>query len=205
MAGIAGLISRQRPEQCRAIVGSMIGAMTRRPSDVSGIHGDPEMSVWVGWVSHNDSGRVERRDTGPTGDVSVIVADGLLSSAAASAAAPASAALFERYPQEREQVFAKFNALHSGVVIDRAARRTLVFTDRHGLDRIYYGETKEGLFFASEAKALLQVVPEFREMNREGVADLIAFGCVLRDRSLFRGVRSLPAGSLFVYENGARR
>ena len=205
MAGIAGVISRQRPEQCRAIVGSMIASMTQRRTDVSGIHADPEMSVWVGWVSHNDSGRIERGDTVQTADVALIVADGPVSPFAAAPALPSPASLLERLRREGESAFAHFNGLHSGVLVDRTTRRTLVFNDPHGLDRIYYGETRHGLYFASEAKALLQAVPEFRALNAEGVADQIAFGCVLGGRTLFRGIWSLPAGSLSVYENGRRR
>jgi asparagine synthase (glutamine-hydrolysing) len=158
-----------------------------------------------GWVSHNDSGRIERHDTSPTTDVALIVADGPVSPFATTSTLPSAASLVERYRREGEQAFAHFNGLHSGVLVDRATRRTVVFNDRHGLDRIYYGETRDGLYFASEAKALLQAVPEFRTLNAEGVADLVAFGCVLGDRTLFRGIRSLPAGSLSVYENGRRR
>ncbi len=201
MAGIAGVISSQPSDTCRAIVRSMLASMTRRRTDVSGVHCEPGTSTWIGWVSHNDSGRIERRDTEQTTDLAVIAADGPVS---ASAAQPASR-LVERYRREGQEAFAHFDGLHSGVLVDRKAGRTFVFNDPNGLDRIYYGQTKDGLFFASEAKALLQAVPEFRALDPDGVADLIAFGCVLDDRTLFRGIRSLPAGSVSVYDGGQRR
>lgn len=205
MAGIAGVISHQRPEQCRAIVRAMAESMARRPSDVTGLHWDPEMSVYIGWVSHNDSGRLERRCTQSTTDVTLVVADGPVSEAATESTAPSALALLQQYRRDGERAFAQFNGLHSGVLVDRTTRRTFVFNDPHGIDRIYYGETKHGLYFASEAKALLRIIPQFRSLNPDGVADLVAFGCVLEGRTLFNGIRWLPAGSLSVYENGARR
>jgi asparagine synthase (glutamine-hydrolysing) len=73
----------------------------------------------------------------------------------------------------------------------------LLFNDRYGLNRIYYHECKEGLYFSSEAKSLLKVLPELRHFNYDSFGETFSFGCVLQNRTLFKGIYLLPGGSLW--------
>ena len=61
------------------------------------------------------------------------------------------------------------------------------------------------IYFASEAKALLCVLPELREFDHQGVAEFLTYGCTLGERTLFRGIQMLPGGSLWSFENRACR
>ena len=67
------------------------------------------------------------------------------------------------------------------------------------LNRIYVHEQNGRLFFSSEAKSLLAVVPELRELDPRGLAEWFSCGCVLGNRTLFRGISLLPPGSAWIF------
>ena len=102
----------------------------------------------------------------------------------------------------RRSFVEKLNGLFSGLLIDKRQGKAFLFNDRYGVERVYWHETKDGIFFASEAKALLRVLPELRAFDKEGVAQFLTFGCTLGERTLFRGVHLLPEGSVWSFENG---
>ena len=59
---------------------------------------------------------------------------------------------------EEDPLFpARLNGRFHGLVVDRSEKTALLFNDRYGMHRIYYHESKDGFFFAAEAKAILAV------------------------------------------------
>jgi asparagine synthase (glutamine-hydrolysing) len=109
------------------------------------------------------------------------------------------------YEEQGDAFFEKLNGLFSGLLIDRRHGRVILFNDRYGMERIYWHETPDVFYFASEAKALLRVVPELREFDCEGVAQFFGAGCALNGRTLFRGIQLLPGASRWIFENGSTR
>lgn len=98
----------------------------------------------------------------------------------------------------------KLNGWFSGLLVDLCHKRAVLFNDRYGLGRIYYYETSECLFFASEAKALLEVSSELRRLDLRGAAETFACGSVMQDRTMFEGVRLLPPASIWTFEPDGR-
>ena len=93
--------------------------------------------------------------------------------------------LVHRYEDEAE--FPKgLNGRFHGLVADRHRGTVTLFNDRFGLQRLYYHESKDGCYFAAEAKAILKVRPELRAIDPRGLAEFITCGCVLENRTLFR-------------------
>jgi len=113
--------------------------------------------------------------------------------------------IVERYCHEGDQFPSSLNGVFSGVVIDRRKNRTVLFNDRYGLERLYLHDGPAGTYFASEAKALLAVLPELRNFDEDGVAEFIAFGSCLNWKTLFRGIRLLEGGSRLTFQNGTCR
>jgi asparagine synthase (glutamine-hydrolysing) len=95
------------------------------------------------------------------------------------------------------------NGRFHGVAIDLTRRAVTLFNDRFGLHRLYYHESKDAFYFAAEAKAILEVCPELRAVDNRGLGELIACGCVLEDRTIFKDVHLLPPASAWVFRNGA--
>src|SRR5208282_5349766 len=67
----------------------------------------------------------------------------------------------------------------------------------------YVHESKDALYFAAEAKAILSVRPEVRKLDSRGLGELIACGTVMENRTLFDDIETLPPGSAWVFRNGS--
>lgn len=104
---------------------------------------------------------------------------------------------------EEDSAFpACLNGQFQGLLANFREGTVALFNDRWGLRRLYYYETEEGFYFASEAKAILAVRPELRSIDAQGLGEFLSLGCVLEDRTLFRGIKVLPVASAWVFRNG---
>jgi asparagine synthase (glutamine-hydrolysing) len=79
----------------------------------------------------------------------------------------------------------------------------MLFNDRYGMHRVYYHESQDTFFFAAEAKAILKVCPELRVIDQRGMGELVSCGCVLENRTVFKGISVLPPASAWVFKKGA--
>jgi asparagine synthase (glutamine-hydrolysing) len=104
--------------------------------------------------------------------------------------------------EEDAEFPAMLNGRFHGLLVDCARRYVMLFNDRYGLHRIYYHESEEGFFFSAEAKAILAVRPELRAVDPRGLGELISFGCVLENRTLFQGIHVLPCGARWSLRDG---
>jgi asparagine synthase (glutamine-hydrolysing) len=112
--------------------------------------------------------------------------------------------LVHLYDELGPRFFGELNGWFSGVLLDFREGKIILFNDRYGLRRIYYHESAEGFYFASEAKSLLRILPALREIDQRGLAEYFTVGCVLQDRSLFRGISLLPGGSQWTFQRDGR-
>ena len=51
-------------------------------------------------------------------------------------------------------------------------------------------------------KAILSVFPELRTVDPKGLGEFVAYSCVLEGRTLFKGLKHLPAASEWTFERG---
>ena len=107
--------------------------------------------------------------------------------------------LVHLYEELGIRAFEKLNGWFSGILVDLGRSEAILFNDRYGLNRIYVHEQNGRLFFSSEAKSLLAVVPELRELDEQGLAEWFSCGCALGNRTLFRGISLLPPGSAWIF------
>jgi asparagine synthase (glutamine-hydrolysing) len=96
----------------------------------------------------------------------------------------------------------KLNGWFSGVLLDLRQQKFVLFNDRFGVNRIYYHEDARGFYFASEAKALLKILPGTRQLDLRSLGELLSCDAVLENRSLFSGILLLPPGSAWVFSRG---
>jgi len=93
----------------------------------------------------------------------------------------------------------------AGLIIDPVAGRVLLFNDLYGRDRIFLHTSGTRVLFSSEAKAILAAEPRTRALDPAGLAELLACGCTLGARSLFRDIEVLPGGTVLTFEKGTVR
>lgn len=77
--------------------------------------------------------------------------------------------------------------------------RLVLGRDRLGIKPMYWAETKEGLFFGSEAKTILASGAVDREMRRESLLDYLVQGYVGGPESSWVGVHRLPPASVLIW------
>ena len=94
------------------------------------------------------------------------------------------------------------NGHFHGIHLDLIRREARLFNDRFGMHRLYYSETPEAFYFGAEAKALLEVLPDSRSCDTKGLGEFISCGCVLENRTLFKGVYALPPASSWKFRDG---
>jgi asparagine synthase (glutamine-hydrolysing) len=104
-----------------------------------------------------------------------------------------------------DRLLAGLEGTFTGLVIDQRQHRAFLFNDRYGVDRLYWCERDGDTYFASEAKALLNVLPELRRFDPDGVAQVLALGHPIEGRTLFQHVGSAPAATLWTIDGAACR
>src|SRR6266550_6351242 len=211
MPGIVGIISQRPSEECQRLVRSMVASMEHERFYTSGSYFAPEMGIYGGWVAHENTFAAGQVFFNEQQDIALVFAGECFVDLETRADLKQKGHRFEGangdwlvhlYEEEGEQWFGKLNGLFSGLLIDRRQRRAFLFNDRYGVERIYWHETNSEYYFASEAKALLCILPELRAFDEEGVAQFLTFGCTLDGRTLFRCVHLPPGGSVWSFENG---
>jgi len=203
MPGIAGFIGRSGSIPEPELVPRMIATMRHEKFYKSGTSRHATLGVEVGWMAHPNSYADGMPVWNANRDIALIVSGEHYGSADVPAGdGNTPAQLVHAYERLGPRFLEQLNGLFCGVLVDLRASRVVLFNDRYGLSRIYYHERPEGLYFASEAKALLRVRPELRRFDPRGLGEWFACGAPLQNRTLFPGVSLLPGGSAWTQEPG---
>src|SRR4030042_2129197 len=173
MPGIAGIISKKSHETNIEDLHLMINSMMHEPFYNSGKYVNEEIALYVGWVCHKDSFSDCMPVVSEKGDVLLVfsgenfadkqVTDELKNHGHKFDSSNASY-LIHLYEENEERFFEQLNGWFSGILIDLRKRKVTLFNDRYGMQRIYYHEGKDEFLFSSEAKSLLRVRPDLRQI-----------------------------------------
>jgi asparagine synthase (glutamine-hydrolysing) len=107
--------------------------------------------------------------------------------------------LYEEYGDSLSQLL---QGMFAFSLWDVKRNRLLLVRDRLGIKPLYYAITRDGLVFASEAKALFQNHAIKPEINPDAFDSYLSLRYVPGGDTLFRGVKKVPPGHLLVHENG---
>jgi len=114
--------------------------------------------------------------------------------------------LLSAYIRSGTDVFRSLHGMFHGMVYDPRQEKIRLFSDRFGLQPLYYTDLNgTGFAFAGEIKALLAWDQLSRTPDEAAMADFLHFGQVLGDKTLFRDVHLLPPASVLTYEMGSGR
>jgi len=213
MPGIVGLITRMPSQEATTRLHAMGSVLRHEPFYESGTWIKAESGVYVGWT-------VRRGSFSNGMPLSSVGGDRVLVFAGEEYSAPETVASLKgrgSSPRpdgpaylvglsEVDPAFpAGLNGRFHGLLVDLKSRTATLFNDRFGMQRLYYYESKAAFYFAAEAKAILEVCPDLRTVDPRGLGEYVACGCVLENRSIFRGLHVLPPGSAWVFQNAELR
>ena len=211
MPGLLGLVTGMPRERAQATVRRMVRAVSHEAFYRTGTWSDVDLGVYVGWTALVGSfadGMPLRNERGDA----VLVFSGeeypdegtprRLEERGHSVEMTGPSYLVHVY--EEDGAFpASLNGRFHGLVANLARGTATLFNDRFGIHRLYYYESAEGLYFAAEAKAILAVCPQLREAEPRSLGEFVACGCVLENRTLFKGIRVLPPASAWELRSGS--
>lgn len=211
MPGIVGLITKMPRELAEPELIRMLSAVRHQSFYSSGTWVDEDLGIYVGWVTRPNSFSDLMPLSNEREDV-VLVFSG------EEFAKPGTGDLLKKqghaftadgpsylvHLAEEDPAFpADLNGSFHGLLADRTRGTAKLFNDRFGMHRVYYHESKEAVYFAAEAKAILAVRPELRSADPRGLGELVACGCILENRTLFDGIYILPPASAWIIRSGS--
>jgi asparagine synthase (glutamine-hydrolysing) len=97
-----------------------------------------------------------------------------------------------------------FTGMFAFAIWDETERRLVLARDRLGLKPLYYYAKNGRFLFASEIKALLADPSLQREVNLQGLFDLMGYEFVPAPNTLFRDIYKLLPGCLLVVDSEGR-
>lgn len=110
--------------------------------------------------------------------------------------------LYEDYGAECVR---KLRGMFAFALFDAPNRHCLLARDRLGKKPLHYALWRDRLFFGSEIKAILAVVPELSAVHSRALLDYFYFGYIPDPKTAFTAIQKLPPGHLLEFENGKLR
>lgn len=211
MPGIVGLITKMPRQQAEAQLSRMIKTMRHELFYTTGTWVEESLGIYVGWAVRknsfadglpifNDQKNVALVFSGEDYPDPDIISRLRQKGHAVQAG---ECSYLERLYEEDPSFPAALNGRFHGLIADQVRKKAVLFNDRYGMERLYYHESKDAFYFAAEAKAILAVRPELRRADPRGLGEFIACGCVMEDRTIFEGIRVLPGGSAWVFQDAS--
>lgn len=103
--------------------------------------------------------------------------------------------VLKAYMQWGERAVERFNGMFAFAIWDKHERTLFLARDRYGIKPLYYVVCSNKFVFGSEVKAIL-ANPAYRtSVDHEGLLEYFTFQNFFTDRTLFKDIRLLPAGS----------
>src|SRR5271157_1853547 len=211
MPGIVGLITKMPEERAEEQVMGMLDTIRHERFYVTGTWCDGPMGVYVGWAARQGSFSDGMPLSNEQGNAVLIFSGenhpepgtaAKLRERGHTLSADGPSYLVHLY-EEDPSFPASLNGWFHGLLVDRRRKTATFFNDRYGMHRLYYHQSKDGFYFAAEAKAILAVCPELRRVDPKGLGEFIALGCVLENRTIFQGIALLPPASAWTFRAGA--
>jgi asparagine synthase (glutamine-hydrolysing) len=209
MPGIAGIISKAPEEKNAQDLRLMIATMLHEPIYTSGTYINDPLGVYVGWICHEGSFSDCMPLWNEKNDLCLIfygenyadkeLFDQLKAKHHKFDNSNASY-LIHLYEEKGIDFLKELNGWFSGLLVDIRTGKVFLFNDRYGMQRIFYYESKNAFYFSSEAKALLKICPELREVDLKGLGEFLSCNCVLEFRTLFKNVFLLPGSAAWIFQ-----
>ena len=211
MPGIVGLITRMSPEKAKAELHRMTEALRHESFYSTGTWCDESAGIYIGWNALQNSFSDGMPLTNELGDVTLIFSGEdyadqelrrKLRERGHSFESTGPAYLPHLY--EEDSTFPlPLNGRFHGLLVDHKLGTAKLFNDRYGMHRVYFHEGRDAFYFAAEAKGILAARPDLRRPDFQGLGELVSFGAVLQDRTLFKDIHLLPSGSAWALADGA--
>ena len=108
--------------------------------------------------------------------------------------------ILNSYLEKGDQCATELNGVFHFVIYNRRLNQIKLFSDKFGLQPLYYSVKPDGIIFAGEVKGILADSLVSREADYKSFADFFHFGQILGNKTLFKKVKLLPPASTITYD-----
>ena len=214
MCGIVGIASRETVDATR--LRSATAALRHRGPDTCGIYIEANHRIGFGHT------RLSIIDLSSGGDQPMKAADGQIvitfngeiynyrelrrdfaNSGYVFKTQSDTEVLLAGYLLHGTKILEKLNGIFAFAIHDRRTAEVFVARDQMGVKPLYYASTSSGLAFASEIKALLEVVEIERTLDLSALRRYMTFLWCPGEQTLFKHVKRLAPGTAFIVKDGS--
>ena len=209
MPGIVGLITTQPRSSAEPQLLAMLRTICHEAFYSTGTWADEQLGVYVGWTALKGSFSDGMPLRNEKEDVTLVFSGEEYSDLRTShqlrglghSTEPAESGYLIHAYEKDPNFIQNLNGMFHGLVADHARGVVTLFNDRFGMHRLYYHQSNDSLYFATEAKAILAACPKLRTSDPRGLGEFVACGCVLENRTIFKDIHVLPAASAWTFRD----
>ena len=213
MCGIAGKIWKEssRPAQ-RSDLAKMLAVMRHRGPDGQGVHLDGPVGLGHLRLSIIDVGGGAQPMANEDETVWIVfngeiynfqvLREDLVSRGHRFRSHSDTEVIIHLYEEFGDDCVHRLRGMFAFGIWDSRRQRLFVARDRVGIKPLYYCQTPEALYFASELKAILADSAVSRELHWPAIRQFLSFYYVPGEDTLFKSVRRLLPGHSLVAEDG---
>ncbi|MCC5635726.1 asparagine synthase (glutamine-hydrolyzing) [Nostoc sp. CHAB 5844] len=103
--------------------------------------------------------------------------------------------LLYAYAEWGEKCLNRLNGMFAVAIWDKRRRQLFLARDRYGIKPLYYTNIGSRFIFGSEVKAILAHPDYPQQIDFEGLLEYFTFQNFLTDKTLFKNIKLLPAGT----------
>jgi asparagine synthase (glutamine-hydrolysing) len=214
MCGIAGKVSQRAPVE-RELLERMCSVIEHRGPDSRGIHIDDGVGLGVQRLRIIDLETGDQPIFNEDGSVVVVLNGEIYNYVELRSELERRGHRFSTrsdtevivhlYEEEGDRCVHSLRGMFALAVWDADRRRLLLARDRLGKKPLFYSERDDTLWFASEAKAILEDHDIDREVDFDAIDSFLHFQYVPHPLSAFARLRKLPPAHTLVWEDGRAR
>jgi len=207
MPGIVALFSKEKSGKCLYEVERLIEGMGHYPDYEQGIFSWEEEGVYVGWICKKGSFNDRMPIYNKKRDILVFLSGEIFIDEEKIRKMPGWGDLEDLgnaqwvalgYEDKGEEIFKELNGWFSGIILDKRKGKTILFNDRFGMEKLFFGKADGEWLFSSEAKALTAWREELRAPDFDALGEFFVYGHPIGGRTFQKNVSLVPGGSKWV-------
>lgn len=113
--------------------------------------------------------------------------------------------ILHSYQQWGMEGLKKLEGIFSLALWDDKLHRLILMRDRLGVKPLFYGDSKHGLAFGSEIKAVLAANGIDTSLADQSISEYMWYGNTYGNRTFYKGVHSLEPGHWIIAEKGQKK
>lgn len=108
--------------------------------------------------------------------------------------------VLDLYLQAGDECVSNLSGIFHFAIYDKRENQIKLFSDKFGLQPLYFSILKEGIIFAAEVKAILKERDVSKNPDYQSFADFLYYGQILGQKTLFQDIKLLAPGSILTFD-----